>query len=92
LKTEQAELIGLQALGHVAGDEELLAQFLDQSGFTLDELRLKAQDSEVLGGILDFLLMSDERVLGFAEAAGIPPELVEPARRAMPGGEAPNWP
>jgi len=91
LKTEQAELIGLQALGHVAGDEDLLAQFLDQSGFTPDELRRRAQESEVLGGILDFLLMNDERVLGFAEAVGIPPELVAPARRAMPGGEAPHW-
>lgn len=92
MKTEQAELIGLQALGHVAGDEDLLAQFLNLTGFTTGELHARAQDSEVLGGVLDFLLMSDERVLSFAEEAGIAPTLVATARRALPGGEEPNWP
>jgi hypothetical protein len=88
---EQAELIGLQALSHIAADEELLLEFINISGFTPDELRQKAQDAEVLGGVLDFLLMNDERVLAFAEAIDIPPTLTLTARRALPGGQEVNW-
>ena len=92
MNREQAELIALQALGHIASDEDLLMEFLNISGFTPDELRQRAQESEVLGGILDFLLMSDERVLAFSEAIDIPPTLTIAARRALPGGQEQNWP
>ena len=91
MNREQAELIALQALGHVASDEKLLIEFLNISGFTPSELHQKAQDVEVLCGILDFLLMSDERVLDFAAAIDIPPALTAVARRALPGGEEVNW-
>jgi hypothetical protein len=91
VKAEQAELLAIQALGHIAAEEELLYAFLGMTGLSPDELRGRAADPEILGGVLDFLLMDEARVLAFCGAAGIPPDRPARARRLLPGGEEVNW-
>ncbi|MEN6544315.1 DUF3572 domain-containing protein [Parvibaculum sp.] len=91
MKPEQAEIIAIQALGHIAGDDELLFAFFDITGLSPDELRARASEPEILGGVLDFLLMDETRLLDFCAAAELRPELPRIARRLLPGGEEVHW-
>ncbi|NOZ66178.1 MAG: DUF3572 domain-containing protein [Alphaproteobacteria bacterium] len=84
---EQAELIGLQALVHVTGYEEILIAYLKLSGITLEELRESAADPAVLGSILDYFLQNEKRLIAFSEATEIPPDQLTKARALLPGGE-----
>ncbi|HEY4343716.1 MAG TPA: DUF3572 domain-containing protein [Parvibaculum sp.] len=91
MKADQAELIAIQALGHIAAEEDLLFAFVDLTGLSPDELRTRAGEPEILGGILDFILMDDKRLLEFCEAADLKPEMPGIARRLLPGGEEVHW-
>lgn len=91
MKTDQAELIAIQALGHIAGEEDLLFAFVDLTGLSPDELRARAGEPEILGGVLDFILMDDQRLLAFCQAVNMKPEIPGIARRLLPGGEEVHW-
>lgn len=91
MQPDQAELIAIQALGHIAADEDLLFAFLDITGLSPDDIRARGGDAEILGGVLDFILMDERRLLAFCEAAGLNPELPGRARRLLPGGEEVHW-
>lgn len=91
MNQDRAEVIGLQALGWLAGQEDLIGQFLNMSGSSSDELTTRASDPEYLGFVLEFLMMSDETVMGFCENFAHPTDIVQLARMALPGGDNPNW-
>ncbi|MFZ2468690.1 MAG: DUF3572 domain-containing protein [Parvibaculum sedimenti] len=91
MKPEQAEIIAIQALGHIAGDDELLFAFFDITGLAPDDLRARAGEPEILGGVLDFLLMDEARLLAFCDAVDLRPELPGIARKVLPGGEEVHW-
>lgn len=84
---EEASILALRALAHVAGDEALLRQFLHESGVAPEDLARHAGEPEFLAGVLDFLLAREAGLLAFCEAEGLAPELPAQARRALPGGE-----
>ncbi|MEX1152838.1 DUF3572 domain-containing protein [Parvibaculum sp.] len=88
---DNAEMLAIHALGHIAADEELLGDFLDRSGLAPDELRARAADAEFLGFVLEYLLNDEPRLLAFCADAGLAPELPAAARRALPGGEEVHW-
>lgn len=77
--------LALRAFGHVAADPELAAALLATTGATPAGLRAMASRPEFAGFILDFLLESDERILGFAAAEGVTPEAVQRARLRLDG-------
>lgn len=77
--------LALRAFAHVAADTELVAALLAATGAAASDLRVMARQPEFAGFILDFLLESDERVLGFAQAAGVTPEAVHRARLRLDG-------
>lgn len=91
MQRDSAETLALQALAHLAGDDDLLAAFLAQTGAGMAELRRGAADPAFLGAVLDFILQEDGRVLGLAAAAGVAPERVAQARAALPGGQQHHW-
>lgn len=91
LSREAAELLGLQALGWVAGQPELAADFLNATGASPDEMRDRAADPEFLGFVLDFLLADETALVAFAAEAGIAPDRPLRARVALPGGALPHW-
>ena len=86
-----AETLALQALGWLAGREDLWGVFLGATGAQAADLRARAEDPEFLASVLDFLLMDDDWVCAFAADAGLAPETIAPARAALPGGGLPNW-
>lgn len=91
MKRDHAETVALQGLAHLADDEALLAQFMMESGATIQTLRDNARDPAMLAAVLDFLLQDDRRILAFAAASGLPPALPAEARACLPGGTIPNW-
>jgi len=88
---DEAEMLAIRALGHIAADDDLLGDFMALSGLSTDELRARAGDAELLGGILDFMLADEARLLAFCEAEELRPDLPARARRALPGGEVVEW-
>ncbi|MDM8166888.1 DUF3572 domain-containing protein [Roseovarius sp.] len=91
LKQDAAEAIALQALGWLAGNDELLPVFLGASGASEADLRAGAEDPEFLGSVLDFLLMDDAWVLAFCADTGLDTSAPMAARAALPGGAQIHW-
>ena len=88
---DRAVLVGIQALSWIATDDDLLGAFMDQAGTDADDVRARATDPGFLGFVLDFILQDDARVIAFADAQGMAPEDVAGVRRALPGGDVPEW-
>ncbi len=90
-KQESAETIGLQALGWLVGNEELLPVFLGATGASADDLAKNARKPAFLGSVLDFLLMDDAWVMAFCDSVNLPYQAPMQARAALPGGAQINW-
>jgi hypothetical protein len=86
MQIEQAETIALQALSFLAKDDELLGQFLTNTGLTAQELKQRVREPELLGGVLDAILGDDALLLEFCREASLSPNTIVLARRALPGG------
>ncbi len=91
MNRDSAEILGLQALGWLVGQEDYFLRFLALSGVETPELRARAQDPEFLGFVLDFLLGDDAVIMAFCADTGTPPEAPMQARACLPGGDLPNW-
>jgi len=91
MNRENAERVGIQVLGWLAGHDDLLTRFLGMTGIAADDMRIRAQEPEFLGFVLDFLLTDDAMVMAFCDDANMATEQPMQARGALPGGEVPNW-
>jgi hypothetical protein len=91
MRRELAETLALQALAWIAGQDDLLAAFLDRTGAAPRDLAAGAAEPSVLGAVLDFLLAEDALVTGFCDACGFAYTDPLQARAALPGGPAPHW-
>lgn len=88
---EPSETLAIQALGWLAGNDELLPIFLGATGASVADLRARVGDVEFLGSVLDFLMMDDAWVIAFCDSAGIGYEEPMRARQMLPGGAQINW-
>ncbi len=88
---EQAEMVGIQALGWLAGQEERMNRFLAISGVDINNLKQNAADPEFLGAVLDFVLSEDAAVRAFCDAFGLNYTDPMEARQSLPGGAVVNW-
>ena len=86
-KAEDAEALAVEALLFMAGDPELLARFLDLTGIAPSAIRTAAGEPGFLAGTLSFVLAHEPTLLRFADHAGVRPEAVMQARRALPFGD-----
>jgi hypothetical protein len=95
MNAEAAASMAQDALIWLAGQPDLLGQFLAASGAGSGagraDMRRLADDPEFLGFVLDFLLGSDDLLRSFAAEAGIAPDAPMRARAALPGGAVPDW-
>ncbi len=82
---EAAQVIALKALGYLASDDVLLAQFLGTTGLAAGDLGAGATDSTFLAGILDYFLQNEALLLAFAASEGLAPETIVQARQCLPG-------
>lgn len=88
---DEAEALALEALGWLASEDDLLGVFMGSAGLSVDDLKARATDAELLAAVLDFLVMDDAWVRAFSDATGHGPEAAMRARAALPGGQLPNW-
>ncbi len=83
---ENAEILALEGLGWLAGEEDGIQRFLKLSGIDPAELRQAAGNPETGVAVLDFLLGDEELLLGFCAHAQISPKVLHLARHRL-GGE-----
>jgi len=91
MQQEQAEVIALQGLAWLAGNEDLCPTFLGASGGSVDDLRDRATDPAFLGAVLEFITMDDAWVMAFCDTIGLAYELPLQARYALPGAQNIHW-
>ena len=91
MQQKQAEIRALSVLGWLAGNEELLPVFLSATGASEADLRLRAEESEFLGSVLDFLMMDDAWVISYCDSQSLPYEILMQARQALHGGQDVSW-
>lgn len=88
---EDGVMVALQAVGWLAGTEDLLEIFMGATGASADDFRTRTEDPDFLVSVMDFLLLDDSWVQRFCEENGMAPDLPMLARQVLPGGAAPNW-
>lgn len=91
MQQDNAQIIGVNALGWIAAQDSVFEAFLTTTGARVEDLRAQAAEPEFLAQVLDFVLLQDEWVLEFAEAASITPEQVVAARAVLGGGDMRHW-
>ena len=85
--SQDPEVIGLAALGFLAGEPDRLMRFLSLTGLALEDLRERAGEPRLLAAVLDHLLGDESLLFLFAESEALHPAEVAAARRRLPGGE-----
>jgi len=83
---DRAEVLALEGLGWLAGQEDGIQRFLNQSGIDAAALRDAAGSREMGVAVLDFLLGHEDLLLPFCETLSLNPRQVHLARHAL-GGE-----
>lgn len=84
---ERAEVLALEGLGWLAGQEDGIQRFLTQSGIDAADLRDAAGSREMSVAVLDFLLGHEDLLLPFCESLPIAPKQIHMARYVL-GGES----
>jgi len=83
--SQSAEILALEALGWLAGNEAGLARFLAATGSDIDTIRKGAGGMDIARAVLDFLLENEDLLLAFCEIASTLPHAVQAARRQLDG-------
>ena len=76
-------VLGLQALGHVAGDPDLGPRFLALSGLDSAGLRAGAGEPALLAAVIDFLCARESDLVACAEAMAVTPAALVAAGAAL---------
>lgn len=88
---ESAEALALQALGWLAGQDDLMPVFIGATGASEADIKAQAADPVFLGAVLDFLMMDDAWVISFCDTENLPYDGIMAARAALPGGAEMHW-
>lgn len=88
---ESAEITALKALSWLFDQQDLVGLFLNATGADQQHLSRLAADPAFLGGVLDFLMEEDARVIAFCDAHALPYTAPMQARAALPGGQQWHW-
>ena len=83
---ENAEILALEGLGWLAGEEEGVRRFMEQAGVDAATLRQAAGSPDMGLAVLEFLLGHEDLLLRFCESAGVAPKDLHLARHQMGGG------
>jgi hypothetical protein len=86
LSQDSAELVAIEALSWLVGNDELLPVFLGATGAGEADLRQRAKDADFLASVLDFLLNDDAWISAFCDGAEYAYDYPLRARAALPGG------
>ena len=79
-------VLGLQALAHVAADDELGPRFLALTGLDAGGLRAGAADPAILAAVIEFLAAHERDLVACAAAIGVTPETLVAAGASLEAG------
>jgi len=82
---ERAEILSLEGLGWLAGDEDGLIRFLSISGAGIEALRDGAGNRDTHLAVIEFLLTQEDLMLRFCEDTGTDPRALHLARHVLGG-------
>jgi hypothetical protein len=91
MTAESAQTMALQALAWVLGQDDLLGNFLSNTGASPQDFPRLATEPLFLGAVLDFLMEDDKRVIAFCDSHGHPLTSLQSARAALPGAQYMHW-
>ncbi|MGI9392207.1 MAG: DUF3572 domain-containing protein [Parvibaculales bacterium] len=91
MKREDAEILGLLLLTYIAGNEDLFSRFQALSGLDTASLKERANCSETLAGIMDFVMAEEKAIEDFCTKNNISNETLIEARNLLPAGANPHW-
>ena len=91
MNAERAEIIAMQAMGWLVGNDELCPIFLGSTGGSEADLRARASDPDFQASVLEFITMDDAWVIAFCDSVGLAYDMPLRARYALPGTEQVNW-
>jgi Protein of unknown function (DUF3572) len=91
MNQEQSEILGLQALTYIAGDEKTLSWLISETGVSPADLGTVKDPNELLAGVLDFMLAHEEILIDFCEQQNIPPTGPARARQFLPGAATEDY-
>lgn len=80
---ERAKAFALDALLHLANDEEEMGRFLTETGFDPADLRKITNDPGFAGAMLDYLCSHESLLMAFAGAQAVDPAAIENARQYL---------
>jgi hypothetical protein len=88
-RSEEAEEMGIRALGFLAGDPERLGRFFEMTGLSPADIRAAAADPAFWPAMLEYLAADESLLLAFAAHEGLDPASIERARLKLlpPGAE-----
>ncbi len=72
-------------MAFLANDEDNLNHFMAITGLDLQDIKERADDPLMLGGILDHFLHHENLLMEFATSLNCKPELIVRARYSLPG-------
>jgi len=78
-----AETLGLKALTWLVAQPEVLERFLAVSGLTGSELRTRADDTGMLGAVLEHILANEQLAKDFCTDEGLEPRELHLARHVL---------
>lgn len=78
---QAAEVLALQALAWLVGQDEICGAFLEATGVSANEMRDRATDPAFLASVLEFILGRDDWVIAFCDATGL--DYAAPMQAAM---------
>jgi hypothetical protein len=87
---ENAEILALEGLEWLAGDEEAITRFMVQSGIDSATLRDAAGSAGMGVAVLDFLLGNEDLLLRFCVHAEISPKALHLARHRLSENDMPE--
>lgn len=81
--TSDAQVLALQALAAIVGDDVLRERFLALTGVTGADVRERAGDPAFLGAVLDFAARHQPTLIQLAGLIGCTPEQLAAAARRL---------
>lgn len=91
MSPDMAQTIALNALGWLAGNDELCPLFLGSTGGSEADMAQRATDPAFQASVLEFLTMDDAWVVAFCDAHDLTYDQPLMARYALPGAQAVHW-
>lgn len=91
MNEEAAQVLALQALAWLVGNDDLVGVFLGATGAAADDLRAQTGDRAFQISVLEFLTMDDAWVMSFCDTSDHAYDAPLMARNVLAGEAGRHW-